>query len=235
MERAAEDTSADHELAQRAIAGDALALAAFEHRFRPEVRHVALRLGVRDDTDEIVHLVLTRMLVGSADRPARLASYRGEGSLRSWVRAVATRFMIDHLRSTRVHAPFARLDDDDVMRSAGIEGDVDARRFAEIVKTATESAFAELSPRQRNLLRHATFHRLGIDELAVLYQVHRATAARWLQRTREALQDAIAGKIAQATRMPSTEARSVLRLAGADADISLRRVLESTMESERED
>lgn len=229
LEQGAE-LGADRDFAARAAAGDAEAVAAFERQFRPELARVATRLGAREDTEELVHIMLGRILVGAPERPAKLESYRGEGSLRSWVRAVSTRFVIDHLRAVRARAPVSPLADDKIARSAGIEGDVEARRFRDLVRTATEAAFAELMPRQRNLLRHATFHRLGIDELASIYRVHRATAARWLQRTREDLNAAIAHKIATATRMAPTEARSLLRGLGGEADLSLRSVLSTSFE-----
>lgn len=225
-----EDPCADRELAARATAGDAVAVEAFERRFRPELARVAGRLGVRQDAAELVHDLLARMLVGTPDRPAKLASYRGEGSLRSWVRAVATRFVIDHVRAAAARPSIGPLAETRVAASPRIEGDVEARRFVTLVRAATEEAFAELTPRQRNLLRHATFHRLGIDELAVIYRVHRTTTARWLQRTREDLNAAIAGKIAAAARMPPTEARSLLRGVGGDAELSLRSVLSTGFE-----
>jgi RNA polymerase sigma-70 factor len=226
---ASDDLQADRELAARAIAGDAVAVAAFEHRFRPELDRVVTRLGAHDDADELVQVLLTRMLVGDGERPARLTSWRGDGSLRSWVRAVSTRFVIDHLRGLRVRMPIAPLPDTGLAMSGGIEGGVEARRYADVVRTATEAAFAELSPRQRNLLRHATFHRLGIDELAAIYRVHRATTARWLQRTRDALHEAIAAKIATAACMPPDEALSLLRGAG-EAAPSLHSVLSTALE-----
>ncbi len=226
---ASDDLHGDRELAARAIAGDRAAVAAFEHRFRPELDRVITRLGARGDADELVQILLARMLVGDADRPARLASWRGDGSLRSWVRAVSTRFVIDHLRGLRARVPVAPLANSGLPESAGIEGGVEARRYADVVRTATEAAFAELSPRQRNLLRHATFHRLGIDELAAIYRVHRATTARWLQRTRDALHEAIAEKVASAGGMPPAEALSLLREAG-DAAPSLRSLLSTSLE-----
>lgn len=221
---------ADRELAARAIAGDAQAADAFERRFRPEVARVARRLGVRDDGDEVVHDLLTRMLVGTAERPAKLASYRGEGSLQSWVRAVSTRFVIDHLRSAKAQPQVDALSETMGLQSARIEGDVEARRWSELVRSATAAAFDELTPRQRNLLRHAAFHRLGIDELAVIYGVHRTTTARWLQRTREGLHAAIADKIAAAASMHTTEARGLLRNLGGDVELSLRSVLSTKIE-----
>lgn len=224
------DLCADRELAARATAGDPDAVATFERTFRPELERIAGRLGVRGDTEELVHDLLARLLVGTPERPAKLASYRGEGSLRAWVRAVSTRFIIDHIRAVKARPAVGPLVDRGLGRSARVEGDVEARRWSELVRAATEAAFAELTPRQRNLLRHATFHGLGIDELAVIYRVHRTTTARWLQRTREELHASIAGKLATAARMAPTEARSLLRAVGGDADLSLRSVLSTGLE-----
>jgi RNA polymerase sigma-70 factor len=226
----APDLHADRELAARALAGDAQAADAFERRFRPELARVAARLGARDDGDEVVHDLLARILVGTGERPPKLASYRGEGSLLSWVRALGTRFVIDHLRVVKARPQLDALSETMGLQSARIEGDVEARRWTDVVRSATTAAFAELTPRQRNLLRHSAFHRLGIDELAVIYGVHRTTTARWLQRTREELHAAIADKIALAARMPATEARGLLRNLGGEVELSLRSVLSTRLE-----
>jgi RNA polymerase sigma-70 factor (ECF subfamily) len=225
----------DLALARRALLGEADAVATFRERFAPELRRVIQRLGGGDEVDDLLHVLLARLLVGTADKPAKLASYRGDGSLRSWVRAVATRAVIDHLRAARARAPVVPLVESGLVRSAAIEHGIEGRRFADAVRAATIAAFDELTPRQRNLLRHATFHRLGIDELAVIYRVHRTTTARWLQRTREALHAAIAAKLAKATSIAEDDAASMLREAAGDADVSLRSVLATAFEHEGDD
>ena len=220
------DLREDRELARRAIAGDAEAVDVFERTFRPELVRIAGRLGVREE--DLVHELMAHLLVGCPERPAKLASYRGEGSLRSWVRAVATRFVIDHLRKANARPGRAPLEEQP--HSARLDRALEGRRWATYVRTATAAAFAELSARQRNLLRHATYHRLNIDELAAVYGVHRSTAARWLQRTRDTLHAAVAEKIADAASMPRAEAHSLLRAVGRDAELSLRSVLCSGFE-----
>jgi len=56
---------------------------------------------------------------------------------------------------------------------------------------ASEAAFREavtlLSSRERNLLRYHFLAELSIDQIGTIYQVHRATAARWLARAQERL------------------------------------------------
>lgn len=222
----------DPELAAAVLGGDPAAVAAFERRFVGELHRIVARLGVRTEPEELVQRLLVRILVGCVDAPAKLASYRGEGSLGAWVRAVATRFVIDHVRHTRAEPPAGRLSEANVARSARIEGDVQHGRYAALVRRSVEQAFAELSPRERNVLRHAVFHRLTVDELGSIYRVHRATAARWLQRTRDGLHETVAMKLSAATGMSAADARSIVREVGVESDVSLRSVLSMALEIE---
>ncbi len=47
---------------------------------------------------------------------------------------------------------------------------------------AFREALASLDPRERSVLRYHFVERLGIDAIGELYRVHRATAARWIER-----------------------------------------------------
>jgi RNA polymerase sigma-70 factor, ECF subfamily len=223
----------DPELVAALLAGDPAAVARFEDRFAPEIRMIATRLGVRADAEELVQNLLVRILVGGPNAtPPKLASFRGQGSLAAWVRAVATRFVIDHLRHLEARPPGEPLAESQLVRSERLDVDLQQERYAQIVRDSVRSAFDELSPRERNLLRHAVFNRLSVDELGSMYRVHRATAARWLQRTRDALQDAVALKLRTSTGMSDPEARSVLREVGVDGDVSLRSVLSTGFEDD---
>jgi RNA polymerase sigma-70 factor (ECF subfamily) len=222
----------DLELVAAVLAGDATAVAGFEGRFAPEIRQIAARLGIRRDVDELVQSLLVRIVVGGPDAAPKLASYRAQGSLHAWVRAVTTRFVIDHVRHARAQPSCEPLAESQLVRSQGIDGALQQARWATLVRDSVCSAFDELSPRERNLLRAAVFHRLSVDELGAMYHVHRATAARWLQRTREALHDAVAIKLRASTGMSEPEARSVLREIGVDGDVSLRSVLSVAFEDD---
>jgi RNA polymerase sigma-70 factor, ECF subfamily len=52
---------------------------------------------------------------------------------------------------------------------------------------AFEEALASMPHRDRSVLRHHYVEGLSIDRLGELYQVHRATAARWIARATDAL------------------------------------------------
>ncbi len=222
----------DLDLVAGVLAGESEATAAFAARFSPELRHIVARLGVRADAEELVQRLLVRLLVGSDQAPAKLASYRGEGSLQAWVRAVSARFVIDHVRHLRAQATADRFSEANLARSGRIEGGLQQRRYAALVRSSVERAFGALGPRERNLLRYAVFHRLTVDELGAMYGVHRATAARWLQRTRDALHDAVAHHVCAVTGMPDDEARSLVREVGVETDVSLRSVLSPALEDD---
>lgn len=221
----------DRDLVDAIGRGDAAAVRMFELRYIAELRRIATRLGVRDGADELVQRLLVRMLVGTEHAPAKIAGFRGEGSLDAWVRAVATRFVIDHVRHVAAQAQVAPLSESAIVRSSPIEGAIQRDRYAAIVRASAEHAFAELSPRERNLLRHAVFHRLSVDEVGSIYRVHRATAARWLQRARDRLHASIVRRVCDDTGMPPVDAQSIVREVGG-VDVSLRSMLPADFEPE---
>lgn len=225
----------DLELAHALALGERAAVAEFERRYAAELRRIALRLGVHNGTDELVQRLLVRMLVGTIEAPAKITGFRGDGSLDAWVRAVATRFVIDHIRHVHAQPAAAPLSESAIVRSARIDGTLQHDRYAALVRASTERAFAELTPRERNLLRHAVFHRLTVDEVGSLYRVHRATAARWLQRARDRLHTAIVTRVCADTGMSDGDARSIVREIGVVADVSLRSVLPIAFEVDATD
>jgi RNA polymerase sigma-70 factor (ECF subfamily) len=61
------------------------------------------------------------------------------------------------------------------------------RTYEREFQEAFQTALASLSSRERNILRYHFVDGLSIDRIGDFYGVHRATAARWLNRAREAL------------------------------------------------
>ncbi len=91
---------------------------------------------------------------------------------------------------------------------------------------------ASLTPRQRNLLRHQLVDHLSIDEIGALYQVHRATAARWLEAARQAVVEQIKLAMMARLRIHGEEYESILRLIHSAVDLSISRHLEVRSEQE---
>ena len=84
---------------------------------------------------------------------------------------------------------------------------------------------AESSQSRPLLLRHSVIDGLGIDQIAAIYHVHRATAARQLKQARTTLVDATRERMRIALRVSETELESIMRMIMSLADITLQQVL----------
>jgi RNA polymerase sigma-70 factor (ECF subfamily) len=91
--------------------------------------------------------------------------------------------------------------------------------------TALREAIAELGAEDRTLLRQQIVDQLSIDELGAAYGVHRATAARWVNRARGALVTVTRTRLAARLAMPVDEVDSVIRLVQSRLDASVVRYL----------
>ncbi|MCH9681264.1 MAG: sigma-70 family RNA polymerase sigma factor [Deltaproteobacteria bacterium] len=209
------------------------AVTAARTRLRPDLDRVISRLVPAPERDDVSQRLEMHLYVGRSDRGPALAKYRASGSLEGWVRAVSTRFVVDDKRA-RARAPAQT---EWHSRPADVppsETDLNlaAHEHTQAIRDAMERAFAQMTVRDRNLLRYSVFHGLSVDELGALYSVHRSTAARWLQRARTALSDEIQDDFARHLGTSAQEAASLLRGLRSRLDVSIRSFLASTVEVE---
>ncbi|MEZ4270388.1 MAG: sigma-70 family RNA polymerase sigma factor [Myxococcota bacterium] len=166
--------------------GNERAIALFEHEFMPEVDTAlrSMRLG-DDEIGELKQRLRLRFLVQQHDKSPKILDYAGRGSLKSWVRVCATRMALNHIRDGKKVASL----EDDLMRSlpsASLSPELAfvKEMSAEHVRSAFQEALHALSAREKNLISHHYVAQLNIDEIGNIYNIHRATAARWLERAR---------------------------------------------------
>jgi RNA polymerase sigma-70 factor (ECF subfamily) len=180
--------AADVELARACARGDVAAIGRLQAEHGPAVGAALRHHGVPAHVvDEVLAEVWTGLLLGDAARAPRIAGYVGRGSLRAWLRTIAVRTALRHLRARGAHAG-----DDDLLASVA-----DARpdpelallraRYQPEVRAALAAALARVPRRVRTLLRQHHLDGLSIDRLAPLHRVHRATVARWLAHAHEQL------------------------------------------------
>jgi len=98
-------------------------------------------------------------------------------------------------------------------------------RYGAAFKAAFQSAIAALEPRQRLLLKLQFVDDLTVDQIGALYGVHRATAARWVARAREALFDETRRRLATELGLSARQLSSILDVVRSHVDVSLLRVL----------
>jgi RNA polymerase sigma-70 factor (ECF subfamily) len=199
------------------------ALAAFDRHYLAGLAPALIRRGHDAATAaDAVQSVRVRFLVGDDDRGPRISEYDGRGALATWIRVAATRIAISAHR--KQHRDTAEdLDVAAAERSPDL--DLLRRRFGAAFDAAFRATFEALAPRERTLLRYQVIDRLGIDRIAAIHGVHRATAARWVAHAREALVAGVRRALQTRLRVGSAELDSLLRLVRSKLELSLRLLL----------
>ncbi|MBX7081673.1 MAG: sigma-70 family RNA polymerase sigma factor [Nannocystaceae bacterium] len=176
--------------------------------------------------DEVKQIVRTKLLVAQDGKPPRVLEYSGRGELRSWVGVIATREALTLLRRGGRETTPA----DDVMLAVpspvtGPELDFLKDHYKDEFRTAFTAALQELSPRERNALRHHYVHGLTIDQIATLYGIHRSNAARRIAKAREELLSATRRRLVLGLKVDRGEFESIMRLIESRIDVSIGRML----------
>lgn len=209
------------------VDGDAHALALFESDYVAAAAAALRRLKLGPgESDEVLQRVRLKLLVpAQAGELPAVASYAGSGKLKSFVRVVATREAISLLRATRQG-------DEASAEIDGLAGSLDdpalkelARRSRDAMKRGFEVAVAELSSRDRNILRLHFLDGVELNAIARLYAVHRVTASRWLSDIRVTLLDKVRDHVQRELALNDSDVASVVRLAREDLAASVERIL----------
>lgn len=173
--------------------------------------------------DELRQVVLEAVVVGGARGPA-LAGYAGRSDLRGWLRSVAVRIALKAWSRERPAEPIE--DWEELAEQLADPALAVLRdRYQDDVAVAFRDAVAALTPRQRTLLRLHHLDGLTVDELARVYAVHRATAARWVAAARDALFEETRVRLHARVGLEDSTFVSVVRLVQSQLVASLRRLL----------
>src|SRR5262249_21528317 len=157
------------------------------HYIAPLAHVLERAAGSADAAAEVQQRLRVQLLLGSDGKLPQIATYRGQGSLRGWLRVVATR---EAVRQARDEA-HNRGDDEQLLREVASAANTELEYVRKVynreVVTALRKALATLDAQKQNVLRHHYIDRLGIDEIGRIHHVHRATAARWLETAKAEL------------------------------------------------
>ena len=181
--------------------------------------------ATQDLIAEVKQLLRVQLLVPKDGKPPGIAGYRGRGPLRGWLRITATRELIRHKKKQARETPL-EITLDRVLQS-GIDPALEqlkAEYRAEFA-AALREAIDDLSAEDRTLLRQSLADELSIDAIGAAFGVHRATAARWLNRARGALVAATHARLAKRLALPVDQIESVIRLVRSRLDASVIRYL----------
>lgn len=222
--------AAEFWLALACARGDAKALRELEARAFPGARAVLGRMGLPPDTiAEVLQILREKLLVAEPGEEPKILAAAAHGDLPGVIRVAAARTALNLRRKDH------RLDvgDERLLRELCPDDDPelvalkDQHRAA--FKSALEDALASLTAQERNVLRMHLLHALSIDAIGSTYQVHRATAARWLTTIREKLDQETRRLLRERKGLTDPEVDSLVRLVESRIDVSFRRVLGSAL------
>jgi RNA polymerase sigma-70 factor, ECF subfamily len=205
------------------------ALAAFEASCMGVVDVALARMDLpRDAVDEVKQIVRRLLLVADGRQP-RIVEYAGRGDLRGWIRVTAAREALRLIRRSRTEVP---VEADELERSVPTTDDPALQYLKDVYRAEFKAAFGEamasLSDRERNLLGHQFVDGLTLDEIAVLYRVHRATIARWIARARAHVLRRTQAALRTRLRVEPAQMESIMRLIESRLDVSLPPLLRPT-------
>ncbi|MBX7096795.1 MAG: sigma-70 family RNA polymerase sigma factor [Myxococcaceae bacterium] len=207
-------------LAMACLANDAPAQAELRKMIVGQLQQLAHFRFSREDQEELAQHTLTALLVGGA-KGKKLAQYAARGPIQGWLRVLLTRAALDRVQRNRAAPP---ADEEVLLGLPGPDRDAELEslkakykgQFSEVFRFAIQS----LTPRQRNLLRQHYLDDLSLEELGALYQVHRATAARWLLEARQQVMTTTRDEIGRRTGIPRMEVDSLMRVVQSRLDLS---------------
>lgn len=215
-------------------AGNHEALRLFEQTFVPGMLRSASHLitpAVR--ADDLRQALRVKLLVNDGETAGKITQYTGRGPLAGWLRIVAVRTILSLRRGKEPSAP--RDEEDELLGNMAAQG-ADAElehlraRYKVAFQTAFHDALMSLDVAERNLLRLHHVEGLGIDEIAPVFQIHRATAARRLAKAREEISERARSLLVSRLRLTESECASIMGMILSQLDVSIVRVL-----SEREE
>jgi RNA polymerase sigma-70 factor (ECF subfamily) len=215
-------------LAAACARGDTAALLLLRTRYFNPLDGSLRRLGLgAAQRDDVWQTLCARLLVGAAGAPPRIVRYAGTGDLAGLVRVAATRIALNWLerdkRYTNGDSWF------DGLPASGSDPELHAmkRQHRAAVKEELEAAIRSLSPRQRMVLRLHLVERVGIDAIAAICSVHRATAARQVAIAKETLTTRVRVGLIARWHVSDPDLPALKALVDSQLDLSLKRLLAS--------
>lgn len=129
--------------------------------------------------DEAIQRGRTKLIVDGA-----LAAYRGRGPLATFVGTTIVRLAIDEQRHGR-----RAVEVSDVLAAPCVDPELEYMRklYAEQLGQAARDAWTRLAPHERYILSLRISDGLSIEELAKVFDIHRASAARRAAAARASL------------------------------------------------
>ncbi|MEM9860522.1 MAG: sigma-70 family RNA polymerase sigma factor [Myxococcota bacterium] len=197
-------------LALGASMGDPQALTHFERSVLTEAPKAIARVDSDGEfISEVLEDVRIRLLVADGRAP-RIGDYAGRGPLTSWVMVAALRRAYSIKRAQGKNPAC-----DDAAIELVVDGDNELERVRAEVAGPFREAFAgaleALDARARTVLRLYLVEEVSSEAIATMYNVHRATVARWISSARSEVQRETRRRLKASLRIGDDTFESLMR------------------------
>jgi len=215
--------ASDLYLVAACLDGDARAVEVLRRDVVEATREAVKRAArVKTSADDAVQATLAKLLVGPPE--PKLRQYTGKGPLVAWTRVIAVREALQLDRRTKREV-VTDADLAGMTSAASVELGLVRELHGPAFGAALQQAIARLSPEQRTLLRFHVKDGLTIDQLAPMLGIHRATAARRLERARADVLAHTQDVLREQHGLSDSEVRSLCIALAGEVDISVGRAL----------
>lgn len=179
--------------------------------------------------DDLCQMVREKVMVGDGDRRPKIAEYSGRGALRGWVRILATRVALNSLRGRKVEV---RTDDAVLAAAASSTASPELcylrQRYGADLRLAVDRAIQTLTAGERVLLQQHFVDGLRVEQIAVLYRVHRVTIVRRMDRVLRTLRMLTVRFMEQRLGCTASAADGIIGQVVSQVHLSILRYLAAT-------
>ena len=200
---------------------DGRALPVFERELVPALVCALRKLRLDDATiDDLLQTLRTALFLEAR----AIRTYRGQGDLRGFLRITAVRLALRGKQSKQGKPSLA----EDALVDQIAPGDDPELGYLKALyrpafRRAILASIGDLPEKDRTLLRQQVIDGLGIDQLALVYGVHRATCARWLTSARAMFFEGTRRRFLQEVPLRPSEQASLFHLVESQLDLTLSR------------
>jgi len=222
----ADERAAEVYLASACARGDAGAISTLRDRYLVRVEGSLRRGRSPALVEEALLQLLGTIFVARPGQSPEIGDFTGSGPLGAWLRIVALRILMRLERKQRQPPELARaaaaMPTPESPEVAYLR-----RKYSAALQDALGEAWKTMSSENQVLLRLRYNDGRGIDDIAKVENIHRATAARRVRKAEESLIDEARRILSAKLGASEPDVNSVLQLVRSQLQISVGRIFKS--------
>lgn len=213
--------------------GDRTAQTVFESEYMPRVRHALLQFGTSEPGIADIKQNLYGRLLEKRDVTVVRSGYGGRGDLGSWLCTCAIREAGQRHKKRQRELALEHASEE-ILRDLHSSPEVATLtgRLKDVFQESFKEAIATLSSRERNLLRYHFLAELSIDQIGAIYHIHRATAARWVNKAQERLVKKTRELFVMRAQVNAESLPRIMELIESQLSVNLGNVLKGSTEND---